>query len=165
VHGMQEARRAPLVVFAAAALVTVLIDQLTKWWAVQSLQSHAPISLLGSLLQLEFLRNGGAAFGQGAGYTIVLTAIAVSVSVGIVVVARKLRDPIWALGLGLFLGGAVGNLIDRLFRHPGVGRGHVVDFIGYGQLFVGNLADLALTCAAVIVVVRSMQGVKLDGSR
>lgn len=148
----------------ATALVVVVVDQLTKWWAVSSLRGHEPISILGGLLGLRFLRNPGAALGTGAGYTIVLSLIAVAVIVILVSQVRRLRDRWWALGLGLFLGGAVGNLLDRIFREPAVLRGHVVDFIDYGNFFVGNVADLALTIAAVVILVRSAQGVRIDGT-
>lgn len=151
--------------FALVAVVTVAIDQVTKWWAVAVLADRDPISIVGDLLSLRLVFNPGAAFGTAAGYTIVLTVVAIAASIVIVRTARKLADRGWAWGLGLFLGGAVGNLIDRLFREPGVMRGHVVDFIDYNGWFVGNVADIALTVAAVIIVVRAWQGVNLDGTR
>jgi len=151
--------------FAAVAASVVLVDQLTKWWAVARLDGRDPIRLVGDLLSLRFVLNPGAALGTGAGYTIVLSLIAIAVTVTLLVVARRLRDPWWAVGLGLFLGGAIGNLIDRLFREPGFLRGHVVDFIDYAGFFVGNVADIALTVAAVVIVIRSWQGVGFDGRR
>ncbi len=151
--------------FAAVAVGVLLIDQLTKWWAVSRLDGHDPIAIVGDLLSLRFVLNPGAALGTGAGYTIVLSLIAIAVTVTLLVVARRLRDPWWAIGLGLFLGGAVGNLIDRLFREPAFLRGHVVDFIDYAGFFVGNVADIALTLAAVVIIVRSWQGYRFDGTR
>lgn len=151
--------------FALVAVGVVAVDQLTKWWAVERLQGRDRIPLVGDLLGLRFVLNPGAALGTGAGYTLVLSIIAIAVTITLLVVARRLRDPWWAIGLGLFLGGAVGNLIDRILREPGILRGHVVDFIDYAGFFVGNVADIALTLAAVLIVVRSWQGVRFDGTR
>lgn len=151
--------------FAVAATLVVVLDQLTKWWAVESLRDRAPIDVIGELLRLRFVLNPGAALGTGAGYTIVLSVVAIAVTVTLIVIAPRLRDPWWAVGLGLFLGGAVGNLIDRLFREPSFLRGHVVDFIDYAGFFVGNVADIALTLAAVIIVWRSWRGHRFDGTQ
>jgi len=151
--------------FACVAALTVVLDQLTKWWAVAKLDGREPITLVGDLLSLRFVLNPGAALGTAAGYTIVLSLIAIAVVVTLVVIARRLRDPWWAVGLGLFLGGAVGNLIDRLFREPSFLRGHVVDFIDYAGFFVGNVADIALTIAAVVIIWRSWRGHRFDGTR
>lgn len=151
--------------FAVVAAATVVLDQLSKWWAVAQLDGHEPIALVGDLLSLRFVLNPGAALGTAAGYTIVLSLIAIAASVTLLVIARRLRDPWWAVGLGLFLGGALGNLIDRLFREPSFLRGHVVDFIDYNGYFVGNVADLALTAAAIIIIMRSWQGRRFDGTR
>ncbi len=151
--------------FAAVAVGVVAIDQLTKWWAVESLRDHDPVPLVGDLLSLRFVLNPGAALGTAAGYTIVLSLVAVATTIALVVLAPRLRDRWWAVGLGLFLGGAVGNLVDRVVRDPGFLRGHVVDFIDYAGLFVGNVADIALTVAAVVVVGRSWRGHRFDGTR
>lgn len=151
--------------FVTVAAVTVLLDQLAKVWALHALDDGQRRAVLGDLLGLQLLFNPGAAFGTGAGYTIVLTLIALGAVIVLVRTASKLRDGIWEWGFGLFLGGALGNLIDRLFRDPGFGRGHVVDFIDYNGWFVGNVADLALTLAAVLLVLRAWQGVALDGTR
>lgn len=158
-------RRRRVGLFVTVAVAVVLVDQLTKWWAVERLAGHDPIPVLGDLLQLRFVLNPGAALGTGAGYTVVLSVIAIAVTITLLVIARRLRDPWWSIGLGLFLGGALGNLVDRLFREPAFLRGHVVDFIDYAGFFVGNVADIALTAAAVVIVVRSWQGVRFDGTR
>ncbi|AXT84746.1 signal peptidase II [Aeromicrobium sp. A1-2] len=150
--------------FTVVAAVTLLADQVTKVLAVEKLQGRESIELIPHVLSLTFLRNGGAALGTGAGFTIVLTAIAVAVAIGVIRVARRLRDRWWAVGLGLLLAGAAGNLIDRILREPAPLRGHVVDFIDYG-VFVGNVADIALTLAAVLIVWRTWRGVGLDGTR
>ncbi len=150
--------------FAVIAALTLVVDQVTKALAVEKLQGRESIELIPNVLSLSFLRNGGAALGTGAGFTVVLTIVAIAVSVAVVRMATRLRDRWWAVGLGLLLAGAVGNLCDRLFREPAPLKGHVVDFIDYG-VFVGNVADIALTVAAVIIVWRTWRGVSLDGTR
>lgn len=141
-----------------------VLDQVTKVIAVAKLEGHESIELIPGVLSLTFLRNPGAALSAGAGYTLVLSVVAIAVCVGVIRVASKLRDKWWAVGLGLLLAGALGNLADRIFREPSPLKGHVVDFIDYG-VFVGNVADIALTFAAVIIVWRSWRGIKLDGTR
>lgn len=150
--------------FALVALGVWVLDQITKVWAVDRLQGEPSIEVLPPVLSLTFVRNPGAAFGMGTSMTVVLSVVAVVVTAVVLRAASKLRDRGWALGLGLLLGGAVGNLTDRLLREPGVLRGHVVDFLDYGP-FVGNVADLALTFAAVVIVWRTLRGVGLDGEK
>ena len=150
--------------FAVVAVVALAIDQITKVLAVRFLEGEPSVELIPGVLQLTFLRNAGAALGTGSSMTIVLTVIAMAVAIGVLRVATRLRDRGWAVGLGLLLSGAVGNLADRLFREPAPLRGRVVDFIDYGP-FVGNVADIALTFAAVIIIWRTFRGVGVDGSR
>lgn len=151
--------------FVVGVVVALAIDQGTKILAVERLRGADPIPLIGDLLSLTFLRNPGAAFGFGASMTVVLSLLAVGVAVVVVRLASQLRDRAWAVALGLLLAGAVGNLIDRIFREPGFLRGHVVDFINYNGYFVGNVADIYLTVAAILIVVRTLQGVGLDGTK
>lgn len=147
------------------AVLVWALDQLTKVLAVARLAPGDDIAVLPPVLSLTLVRNPGAAFGAGAGFTIVLSVLAVVVCVVVLRQLSRLRDRGWAWGLGLLLGGALGNLTDRMVRDPGVLRGHVVDFIAYGDWFVGNVADIALTVAAGVVVIRSWQGVRVDGTR
>ena len=97
--------------------------------AVAQLEGREPVEILGGLVYLQLLRNPGAAFSLATGYTWVLTIVAIAVVVVIVRVARRLRSTGWAIALGLVLGGALGNLTDRLFRSPGPLQGHVVDMV------------------------------------
>lgn len=158
--------RRPLVLALLALAVAVLVvDQLTKVWAVQSLTEGVRTPLLGDLLGLTLLYNPGAALSIATGMTWVLTLAAATVSVVILRVANRLGSRGWAVALGLLLGGALGNLVDRLFREPGVGRGHVVDFIAYGELFVGNVADVAIVAAAGLIVLLTLRGIGVDGTR
>ncbi|WP_246857554.1 signal peptidase II [Oerskovia sp. KBS0722] len=157
-------RRLVLWVVVLAALV-ILVDQVTKIWAVAELEGRETIELLGEWLHLTFIRNEGAALGIGSGYTWILTIVVTVVIVFILRSMRKIGSRGWAIALGLLLGGALGNLIDRIFREPGFAQGHVVDFIGYGDLFIGNVADIAVVAAAVMIAILSVQGIGIDGQR
>lgn len=154
-----------IVVLWCLALGVVVVDQLTKAWAVAALTGSGRIDLLGRWLGLVLVRNPGAAFSFATGQTWVFTAVAVVVTVIVLRVSRRLGSMWWAATLGLVLGGAVGNLIDRLARDPGIFRGHVVDFIDYGGLFVGNVADIAIVGAAAAIMALSAAGFEIDGTR
>jgi signal peptidase II len=150
--------------FGLAAAVLV-VDQLTKWWALEALTVGERISLVGDLLGLSLVFNEGAALGIAGGYTWILTIVVVGVVVVIVRAMRRIGSVGWAVALGLLLGGALGNLLDRLFREPGFAKGEVVDMIAYYNFFVGNVADIAIVVAAGLIIVQSFRGVALDGSR
>ncbi len=150
--------------FAIVAALTLVVDQITKFAAVEKLQDRAPVDLIPNVLSLTFYRNPGAAFSTGTGFTLVLSIVAIAVCIVVIRMATRLRDRGWAIGLGLLLAGALGNLVDRIFRQPSPFEGHVVDFIDYG-IFVGNVADIALTFAAIIIVWRTWRGVAIDGTR
>jgi signal peptidase II len=153
-----------LVVVAVAALVLTL-DQVTKALAVAKLTEDRPRNLVGSALRLHLVRNAGAAFSTATGMTWVLTVIALVVVVVVIRVASRLGSRIWALTLGLLLGGALGNLSDRMFRAPGVARGHVVDFLEFPHWPIWNLADASIVSAGVLVVLLTLFGVRLEGDR
>jgi signal peptidase II len=146
-------------------LAAVAADAITKAVVVDKLSQHAPIRLLGGLLTLRLLRNSGAAFSIGTSMTVVFTVIAVGVIVFILRTARKLRSLPWAITLGLLLGGAAGNLSDRLFRAPGALRGSVVDWIQLPHWPVFNLADSAIVCGGILAVLLAVLGLRLDGTR
>jgi signal peptidase II len=145
--------------------VVYALDQLTKVLAVAQLEGRVPVDLLGGLLTLRLTRNPGAAFSLGTGYTVVLTMVAIGVVVVVVRLSSRLRSVGWAVALGLLLGGACGNLTDRLVRAPGPLRGHVVDFLELPHWPVFNVADSAIVAAAALVVLQSLRGVRLDGGR
>jgi len=147
----------------AVALLVVALDQSTKALAVARLTENQPQDLIGSALRLHLVRNAGAAFSTATGMTWVLTVIAVTVVVVIIRVASRLGSRIWALTLGLLLGGALGNLCDRMFRAPGVARGHVVDFLEFPHWPIWNLADASIVIAGVLVVVLTVKGIGLEG--
>ena len=154
-----------LPVLLAVAASVLLADVLSKALAVRELADREPVSLLGGVLTLRLVRNPGAAFGVAQGLTVLFTLVAMIVVVAILRLSRRLRSASWAVALGLVLGGAVGNLLDRLFRDPGPGRGHVVDFLELPRWPVFNLADSAIVCAAVLIVVLTMRGSTYDNDR
>ena len=145
------------------AVFVLALDVVTKIVVVHTLAHHAPIRLLGGFLTLQMLRNSGAAFSIGTSMTIVFTVIAVAVIIYILRAARKLRSLPWAITLGLLLGGATGNLSDRIFRSPGVFRGDVVDWIELPHWPVFNLADSAICCGGALMVLLTVMGLHPDG--
>ena len=147
------------------AAFVLAADVISKSIVVARMADHQPIRLLGGLLTITLTRNGGAAFSIGTSMTIVFTAIAVGVIVYILRTARNLRSIGWAITLGLLLGGATGNLLDRIFRAPGLFQGHVVDWIELPHWPVFNLADSSIVCAGVLVVLLALCGIRLDGTR
>lgn len=129
----------------------VALDQATKIWVVAALAERQPVPVWGDAIRLLLIRNPGAAFSFATDATPVLTALAAAVVVGLLWYSRRVRNRWWAVGLGLVLGGAAGNLVDRIVRAPGVFHGHVVDFIAVGWWPVFNVADSALTIGVVVL--------------
>ncbi|RUP27873.1 MULTISPECIES: signal peptidase II [Mycolicibacterium] len=153
-------RRLRLLLLVAALVLA--LDVLTKVLAVKLLVPGQPVEIIGDTITWTLVRNSGAAFSMATGYTWVLTLIATGVVLGIIWMGRRLVSLWWALGLGMILGGAVGNLMDRFFRAPGPLRGHVVDFLSVGWWPVFNVADSAVVCGAVLLVGLSMFGIDFD---
>lgn len=139
-------------------ILVVALDQLTKIWALNSLESNGTAKrFIGEFIQLRLVYNSGAAFSFGEELTGLLTFLAFVAVVGVLVVSGRLTTRVWMIAGALIWGGAAGNLTDRLFRAPGFPTGHVVDFIDYGP-FIGNIADIAIFLAAVIVIILALQG-------
>lgn len=167
----QDAAAAPrhrrVAVLLLVAAVVYGLDVLTKVLVVAKLANRPPVRLIGSLLELDYTRNPGAAFSLGVGYTIVFTAIAVGVVVVILRLARTLYSLPWAFALGLLLGGALGNLTDRIARSPGVFRGWVVDFIQVPHWPIFNIADSAITLGIVLLLIHFllMSGKEMEEAR
>ncbi len=162
--------RRALTLLLGTAVVAVILDQVVKELSTNNLVEGVPVRILGGLIYLSLLRNSGAAFGLGEDYTWIFPLVTIAVVVWIGVMTRKLRSLPWALALGLVLGGALGNLIDRLFRAPGVLHGHVVDMISlfgpYAEHFaVFNIADSCLSVGVVLAVLLELTGRQRDGSR
>jgi signal peptidase II len=162
--------RAAIAVLGVTAVLAVVLDQVVKALATHHLTEGEPVRILGGLIYLSLLRNGGAAFSFGRGYTWVFPVITLAVIVWIVWMGRRLRSVPWAIALGLVLGGALGNLTDRLFRAPGPFEGHVVDMISlfapYGKGFaIFNVADSCLTVGVALAVLLELIGRQRDGTR
>ena len=151
---------------AAVARVAYGLDQGAKYLITTSLSSNESIPLLGEVLQFRYVTNPGAAFSLATGFTWVLSIVALGVIVFIVWFAPRIRSLAWATMFGLVLGGAFGNVTDRLFRPPSFGTGHVVDFIqvwGFPAIF--NVADIAVVSAMGLFLLLSLRNVGLDGVR
>ena len=142
-------RRALLILGLVVGVV--LLDQITKAWAVASL-SDGPLSIIGDRVELRLSRNPGGAFSILTGFTPLLAVLAAIVAIVLVRVAQRAKDPVMVVALSLVLGGALGNLIDRLFRAPGFLRGEVVDFVRIGAFPSFNVADSAVTIGAVLLL-------------
>jgi len=145
----------------------VALDQGVKALVVAKLPYGTVVPVLGEALQFFYVRNPGAAFSFAVNMTWVFSIVSTAVVVAIIVFARRIRSMWWALVLGMLLGGALGNLLDRLFREPGFGRGHVVDFISTPWMMpaIYNIADSFICISMVIFVLLVILGVNLDGSR
>ncbi|MEU8381344.1 signal peptidase II [Streptosporangium sp. NPDC048865] len=174
------AQAAPLPARRIAVLATIVpivyaLDLLTKTIVLRTLEGEEPLVVVPGLLQFRVIFNSGAAFSLGTGMTIVFTCVATAVVVAILRTARNLRSLPWAITLSLLLGGALGNLTDRIFRWPsgfGPGRpsplqGHVVDFIETfpGHFPVWNIADSSIVCGGILAVVLAWRGYQIDGTR
>ena len=129
----------------------MLIDQGSKALALAELSEDDRIPLLGDWLGLQLAFNPGTVMSLGSDSTWLLTVIATAASIALLIAAARTRSAGWAVAIGLVWGGAVGNLLDRLFAPPGFGRGHVTDFLAYGNWFIGNLADVALGAGVVVL--------------
>ena len=138
--------------FSVAWFVWVL-DLATKIWAVNTLSHRENIKVLGSFFQLTFVRNSGAAFSFAEGATIFLSLFGIVVLGTIFYFSARITSQGWAVVLGLVMGGILGNLVDRIFREPGVLRGHVIDWMQLPHWPVFNIADSAIVIAALISMI------------
>ncbi|WP_406031787.1 signal peptidase II [Nocardioides sp. NBC_00163] len=150
--------------FATVAVFLLVIDQITKLWAVATLVPGQPQEFIGSVLQFNIIRNPGAAFSTGTGYTWVFTTLSIAATIGVLWFARRVRHRGWAIALGILVAGISGNLVDRLMREPGFYVGHVVDFLQLPNWPIFNVADMCINVAAVLIVIFSFKGIGLDGS-
>jgi len=155
-----------LVALVLVALVVYGFDQLTKYLIVKNLVEGSQVDAIGQLLQFHFVKNSGAAFSIASGSTWIFSIAASAVTVFIVLFARRIRSLGWAILFGMLLGGTAGNLTDRLFREPGFGVGHVVDFIQvYGFPAIFNIADSFIVASMGLFIILTLRGINLDGRR
>ncbi|HWH98681.1 MAG TPA: signal peptidase II [Pseudolysinimonas sp.] len=151
---------------AAVALVAYGLDQGSKYLVTTNFDINDTVPVLGEILQLHYVTNPGAAFSLATGFTWILSVVAIGVIVFIAWFAPRIRSLGWATMFGLLLGGAFGNVTDRLTRPPGFGVGHVVDFIqvwGFPAIF--NVADIAVVSAMGLFLLLSIRNIGLDGTR
>lgn len=150
---MKDRRRYPLVLLTVGIGVGVsVLDQVTKWWAVNTLSLRERVPILGDLLGLQLVHNPGAAFSLGTDATWIFTIIS-AVAVGVAIwFTLRVRTMSWAIVIGCLGGAAVSHLGDRLLRPPSFGQGHIVDFIAYGDWFIGNIADIFIVGGVVAVL-------------
>jgi signal peptidase II len=151
--------------FGGVGLLVLALDQITKVLALKHLTPGEPVDVIGSLLKFNLIRNPGAAFSLGSDFTPVISAIQIIVAVGVVYLSRKLGSVGWAVAFGFLFGGAVGNITDRIFRAPSPFHGHVVDFLQTPHWAIFNIADMAVTSAAILLVIQTLRGIKLDGTK
>ena len=155
-----------LIVLAVVALASIALDQVTKLLVVTNLELGEVVPVVGDLIQFHFVKNSGAAFSIGNAYTWIFSILAAAVTAFIIWFARRIRSFAWAWVFGLLLGGTIGNLIDRLFREPGFGVGHVIDFLTIPLLpAIFNLADVSITAAMVLFLILTIRGIGFDGRR
>ncbi|WP_082000492.1 signal peptidase II [Arthrobacter sp. PAMC 25486] len=140
-------------------------DQVTKWWVSSTMEIGETIPVIPGVLQWYHILNSGAAFSIGENFTWVFSIIMALVAVVIIVMSRRIRSVWWAIGLGLVLGGALGNLTDRLFRPPSFGMGHVVDFISFPNFAIFNMADMGVVGGVIVICLLTLLGVGLDGTK
>lgn len=156
-------RRLAVVLLGLIAAAAYAADQLTKLWVTSTMAEGERIPVLPPLLQWYYIRNSGAAFSIGENVTWIFTIVMTLVSVAILVYSPRVRSAAWGTALGLVLGGALGNLTDRLFREPSFGMGRVVDFISLPNFAIFNLADSAVVCGVVLVSLLTLRGISPDG--
>jgi signal peptidase II len=154
-------------IFGGVMLAGLAADVITKVVVVDRLDPEAPVRLLGGLLTLRLIRNPGAAFSQGQNLTYLFALAGIGVLLFVILrLVPRLGHTGWSIALGLLCAGVAGNLTDRLFRRPGVLRGHVVDFLQLPHFAIFNVADMCITSAAVLIMVLSVvKNVAVTGER
>ncbi|MBB6121427.1 signal peptidase II [Nocardiopsis algeriensis] len=163
-NGATAARPRRYLLLLLVALAALAVDFGTKEWVLAVFEEGESVDVVGSFLQFTLVFNTGAAFSMGTGYTWVFTCIAIAVVAVIAWIGRKVRSAWWGVTLGLMMGGAAGNLVDRLFRDPAPFQGAVVDFIRLPNYPVFNIADSCVVVGAVLVVALTFKGLNPDGT-
>ena len=136
-----------------------IIDLATKIWAVNNLSYKSNVKVIGEFFQLTFVRNPGAAFSFAADVTVFLSIFSLIVMIAVLYYAPRITSRGWAVVLGLVLGGILGNMVDRIFREPGVLRGHVIDWLQLPNWPVFNIADTAIVIAALLAMVLTARNI------
>jgi signal peptidase II len=147
----------PLTLLVAAGVV--LVDQITKEWAVSTLAGHEPRHVVWTL-QWNLSFNSGMAFSRGQGMGVVIGLIALVVVAVIIGAVRTNTNRTVAVAAGLVVGGALGNVVDRLFRGDGFMRGAVIDFIDFQWFPIFNVADMAVNVGGALFIIWSLFGAR-----
>ncbi|MDO5049637.1 MAG: signal peptidase II [Actinomycetaceae bacterium] len=156
---MSSRRYVSVVLFALVAIVAIVTDQLSKAWALQNTSPDRIDPFIGSFISFQLVFNPGAAFSLLAHSTWIFTILSALISVFVLWYITRVVSKWWAVALGLLFGGAIGNLIDRLFRPPSFGEGHVIDFLNWNGWFVGNVADIYIVVAVGLMFVLTILSV------
>ena len=155
-------------IIATLAVLVLAADQFTKHLALENLPYEQPVPVLGDFLIFYLVRNPGAAFSLGEEVTWIFTIALTAVAVAIVwIAATRVQSRLWAVGLGLLLGGVLGNLTDRVLREPGFPVGHVIDFINTPWMMpaIYNVADIFIVSMMIGVALLVLVGLRFDGTR
>lgn len=147
------------------AVLVFAVDQGTKYLVVTQMQLGERITVIDGLLWWYSIRNSGAAFSMGENVTWIFTLVMVTAAIVVLYLLRRTRSLAWTLSLGGLLGGICGNLFDRLFREPGFGSGHVVDFISVPNFAIFNVADSAICVCMALIVLLNFMGLNLNGTK
>lgn len=148
------------------AVLALLLDQATKLYVESNMELGESFPVIPGLLNIHYILNPGAAFSIGEDFTIVFTLLQAAVFVYVsYLLIRKVRTLSWAIALGALLGGVAGNLVDRIFREPGLGFGHVVDMIAVPRFAIFNIADSFIVCSMITVAILLITNINLDGSK
>lgn len=147
------------VLLLLVAIPIIILDRITKIWAEANLEVGFPEDIVGTVLQFNLVYNPGAAFSIFTDATWIFTLFALGFSSAIIVFANRITTIPWKIAAGMGLGGAVGNLIDRIVNEPGIGQGHVVDFIMIPYWPIFNVADSSMSLAVITIIIASLRGV------
>ncbi|MFT2816560.1 signal peptidase II [Leifsonia sp. A12D58] len=156
-----------LIVLALVALGGYALDQISKFLVVSNMNDGDVVRVLGDVLQLHLVRNPGAAFSLASGMTWIFSILATGVVIFIIWFAGRIRSIAWAVVFGLLLAGVLGNLTDRLFREPGFGLGHVIDFVSTPWMIpaIYNVADICIVTSMILFMILTIRGIGLDGNK
>lgn len=162
----QASGRRFLAVSFGIALLALILDQATKLYVESNMKLGESFEVIPGLLNIHYILNPGAAFSIGEDFTIIFAILQALVVIYVsYLLVRKVRTLSWAITLGALLGGVAGNLIDRIFREPGLGFGHVVDMISVPRFAIFNIADSFIVCSMIVVAILIIRNVNLDGSK
>lgn len=151
-----------------AAVLFLLVygaDQVIKYIVETNMYVGQTIPVIDGLLWWRYYLNPGAAFSMGESTTWIFTIISTVGALVCAVLISRARSLVWVLSLAVLAGGIVGNLHDRLFRAPGFGVGHVVDYISVPNFAIFNLADSAICVSMAVIVLLTFLGFRMDGTR